>query len=107
MSEPTTRERIRKLMEEHFGPATTQGLADSDKPWKEAAERAAARRAAGESNAGVTGELDSLDKVEFIMALEEEFDVEIPDSWAAMMESIDDMASFIDTTLASKNADNH
>ena len=38
---------------------------------------------------------DSLDIVEFIMALEEEFDIEIPDSDAEKVVTVDDVVEYI------------
>jgi acyl carrier protein len=39
---------------------------------------------------------DSLDAVELIMAIEEEFDVEIPDEVASEMKTVQDIISFIE-----------
>jgi acyl carrier protein len=39
---------------------------------------------------------DSLDKVELIMALEEEFDMEIPDSDAEQIQTVQDALSYLD-----------
>ncbi|WP_374011442.1 acyl carrier protein [uncultured Thomasclavelia sp.] len=39
---------------------------------------------------------DSLDAVELIMAVEEEFDVEIPDETAAEMKTVQDIVDFIE-----------
>jgi acyl carrier protein len=41
---------------------------------------------------------DSLDIVELIMALEEEFDIEIPDSEAEKITSVNDAVEFIKNT---------
>lgn len=38
---------------------------------------------------------DSLDVVEFIMALEEEFDIEIPDEAAEKVETVGDVVEYI------------
>lgn len=43
---------------------------------------------------------DSLDVVELVMALEEEFDVEIPDEEAEKIKSVGDIFSYMETTLA-------
>ena len=45
---------------------------------------------------------DSLDTVELIMALEEEFGVEIPDEDAEKMTSVGDAIRYIDSKLAKK-----
>lgn len=41
-------------------------------------------------------EADSLDAVEIIMALEDEFDIEIPDEEAEKFKNIGDIATFIE-----------
>lgn len=40
---------------------------------------------------------DSLDTVELVMALEEEFDIEIPDSDAEKIQTVQDALSYLDT----------
>ena len=40
---------------------------------------------------------DSLDVVELVMALEEKFEVEIPDSYAEKLITINDVVSYIET----------
>ncbi len=44
---------------------------------------------------------DSLDVVELVMALEEEFDVEIPDEEAEKIKSVGDIFSYMETVLES------
>ena len=39
---------------------------------------------------------DSLDTVELVMALEEEFDIEIPDSDAEKIQTVQDALSYLD-----------
>lgn len=39
---------------------------------------------------------DSLDLVEIVMAIEDEFDIEIPDEAVAAMQSMGDLVAFID-----------
>ena len=46
---------------------------------------------------------DSLDTVELIMALEEEFNVEIPDEDAEKMTTVADAIRYIETKSASKS----
>lgn len=41
-------------------------------------------------------EADSLDAVELIMAVEEEFDLEIPDETATTMKTVKDIVSYIE-----------
>lgn len=43
--------------------------------------------------------VDSLDAVELILALEEEFGIEIPDADAEAMATIDDMVKFIEKKI--------
>jgi acyl carrier protein len=45
---------------------------------------------------------DSLDTVELVMALEEEFGVEIPDEDAEKMATVGDAAKYIDEKIATK-----
>lgn len=40
---------------------------------------------------------DSLDTVELVMALEEEFDVEVPDDEAEKLQAVKDVVSFIES----------
>lgn len=47
--------------------------------------------------AGVTDYLDSLDRVEFVMEIEEVFDISIPDEISSGFKSIDDIAAYVDT----------
>ncbi len=42
---------------------------------------------------------DSLDVVELVMALEEEFDVEIPDEEAEKIKSVGDIFSYMETVI--------
>ena len=44
---------------------------------------------------------DSLDTVELVMALEEEFDIEIPDEDAEKMPSVGDAIKYIESKIAS------
>ncbi len=44
-------------------------------------------------------EADSLDAVEVIMALEDEFDIEIPDEDAEKFENIGDIAKYVEARL--------
>ena len=42
---------------------------------------------------------DSLDTVELVMALEEEFDIEIPDSDAEKIQTVQDALSYLDENV--------
>ncbi|MBQ1489654.1 MAG: acyl carrier protein [Eubacterium sp.] len=45
-------------------------------------------------------EADSLDAVEIIMAIEEEFDIEIPDEEAEKFQLVGDLVSYVDEKVA-------
>ena len=45
-------------------------------------------------------EADSLDAVEIIMAIEEEFDIEIPDEEAEKCQLVGDLVSYVDEKVA-------
>jgi acyl carrier protein len=47
---------------------------------------------------------DSLDTVELVMALEEEFDIEIPDEKAEAILTVQDAVNFIDSEVATAKA---
>ncbi|MAF27207.1 MAG: acyl carrier protein [Gemmatimonadota bacterium] len=65
----------------------------------------------GVEDAQVTGEAsfiddlgaDSLDTVELVMALEEEFDIEIPDEAAEKLKSVGDAVKYLDEHVAAKS----
>ena len=42
-------------------------------------------------------EADSLDAVEIIMAIEDEFDIEIPDEDAEQFQTVSDLVSYVET----------
>ena len=44
-------------------------------------------------------EADSLDAVEIIMGIEEEFDIEIPDSAAEGFENVGDIAKYVESKI--------
>ena len=46
---------------------------------------------------------DSLDTVELVMAIEEEFDIEIPDEKAELIKTVGQAAEFIQITLNENN----
>ena len=47
-------------------------------------------------------EADSLSMIELVMAFEEEFDIEIPDSEAAKIKTVSDAVKFIESTVSKK-----
>ena len=54
----------------------------------------------GVSDSAITLEADSLDIVELIMALEEEFDIEIPDNDAEKVATVGDVVDYIKEHVA-------
>lgn len=44
-------------------------------------------------------EADSLDAVEIIMALEEEYDIEIPDEEAERFQSVEDIVKYVEANI--------
>ena len=44
-------------------------------------------------------EADSIEAVEIIMGIEDEFDIEIPDENAETFQSVDDIVKFIDSMI--------
>lgn len=72
MSEASTIDRIRAVFAEYYGPSTLESVGNEGPIWADHAPGRALQ----------PHDLDCLDRVEFIMALEEEFDIEIPDDIA-------------------------
>lgn len=89
---PTTRERLLDFIEEQFGETVAEAakegvdvFVDHGKGWAD-------------------GSLDSLDRVEFVMAVEDAFSLEIPDNQASGFRTLDDVATYVD---AVKSAPKH
>ena len=80
MSEATTMERLRKLVAEQLG-------VEED-------------RIVAEASFIDDLEADSLDLVELIMSLEEEFDIEISDEEAEKLTTVGEAQTFIQSRLA-------
>jgi hypothetical protein len=91
--------RLDRLFEEHWGPAAAVALTDHEELWT--------NRPMFGSGAGATGAMDSLDKVEFLMAVEDEFDIEITDTVAQGLNTKKALIEYLGPVLASKNADPH
>lgn len=49
---------------------------------------------------------DSLDMIEMLMALEEEFNISVPDDKAEDLKTVGDISKFIDETTGSNNDEN-
>lgn len=54
------------------------------------------------SGSKLEDELDSLDGVELIMSIEEEFDIEVDDDIARAWLTVGDVVKYVDTALADK-----
>lgn len=50
-----------------------------------------------DEGAGGEDYLDSLDRTEFVMAIEDHYKIEIPDELAAKFKTINDVATYVDT----------
>lgn len=79
---PTTLERVQKLVIEHLDVDPEKAV----------------------PSAKLIGDLgaDSLDSVELMMSMEEEFDIEIPDDVGAGIVTIEDAAAAVDRIVAAK-----
>lgn len=75
MSDKTIEERVKDIIVDQLGVSADQVTADA----KFVEDLGA----------------DSLDTVELVMALEEEFDVEVPDDEAEKLQAVKDVVSFI------------
>ena len=80
------KDRLVKLMAEQLGETIA-----------ERAQEEGAEIFADHGKGWADGSLDSLDKVEFVMAVEDEFKVEIPDSIVPGFKTLDDVARYVDT----------
>jgi len=75
MSEKTTEERVKEIIVDQLGVSADQVTLEA----KFVEDLGA----------------DSLDTVELVMALEEEFDVEVPDDEAEKLQAVKDVVTFI------------
>lgn len=89
--------RLNQLFEDHYGPAVA-AAPSTETMWKK-----------GAVQTGVAplqpGDMDSLDKVEFMMAVEEEFHVEIPDAIAAQIDTRKQLEEYLGEQLDTKRRD--
>lgn len=97
MEIPEIKTKLRELLREHFGPATEQGMQDTDRLWKKPSELTL-------GHIDPQDGLDSLDKVEFAMAVEKEFNLEISDALLKHANSLDDFAKLLQTMLPGPSA---
>ncbi|MBX9815387.1 MAG: hypothetical protein K2X76_11860 [Sphingomonas sp.] len=93
----TTIEGVRAVFTEFFGPSQLIAVGDHGHLWVDH----------GSGQPRCRADLDSLDRVEFIMALEEHFEVMIPDDVADGCTTIAGTAEAIEQLLAAKQAARH
>ena len=94
MQTQSTIEGVRAVFEEFFGPSQLAEVGNYGHLWVDH----------GSGQPRCRADLDSLDRVEFIMALEEHFEVMIPDDVADSCETIAVTAAEIDKLLVEKRA---
>lgn len=80
--------QVKKVFISEFGEAALERLEKDPKPFKSTIE---VRRA--------LQDLDSLDHVEFIMAIEDHFKIDIDDVSAALIQTLDDAVNAVETRL--------
>lgn len=85
------KQRVEKIFEECFGTASLEKFRDHPKPFTTHVESA--------GNPGASELLDSLDHVEFTMALEEAFGVTIPDDQADKLMSLSDVVTYLEASI--------
>lgn len=78
------KDRLLTIMREQFGDSITDSAAEGEDVFVD------------HGRGWADGSLDSLDKVEFIMAVEDDFSIEIPDYQVTGFKTLDDVATFID-----------
>ena len=81
-------EKVKEIFAGEFGQAALDRLEKDPKPFKSTLE---VRRA--------LQDLDSLDHVEFIMAVEDHFKISIDDASAALIHTLDDAVNAVETRL--------
>lgn len=96
MTLETTDQRLTALFEEMWGPEKAKAITDDEKLFM---THAAGRPVPEDA-------LDSLDRADLLMAVEEQFDIELPDRIAALIETKKQLVDYIDNAVASKNAKN-
>jgi acyl carrier protein len=83
-----TKERLLKIAASEFGNDLAQRFGDGEALFSSHNDR------------GKEPELDSLDRVEFALAVEEEFKMEIPDSILGGFSTVGDFTGYIDQMTA-------
>lgn len=97
MQTNSTIDGVRAVFEEFFGPSQLAEVGNEGNLWVDY----------GSGQPRCRADLDSLDRIEFIMALEEHFELAIPDDVADRCETIASTAAEIDGLIAAKQAAEH
>ncbi len=92
MTKDEIKAKVHEVFEREFGADLLAKFVDAPEPFKSLAE--------AKGDFGATQILDSLDHVEFIMAIEEEFGIEIDDVSAQLVRSLEDCVNTVDTRLS-------
>lgn len=82
---------VKHVFVEQFGEEAWTKFRNDPEPFKSMLNPA---------NVGVSEVLDSLDQIEFVMALEEHFHVEIDDVSMALIKTVDDAINTVDTRIS-------
>lgn len=95
MQQPTILDRIRAVFAEFYGPATLIEVGNDTQIWEEVPARAAFPPRM----------MDAIDHLEFVMALEDEFHITIPDEIAQKFTTLSAAAAEIEAILAENLAE--
>lgn len=87
MDKPSIRERVEDVFAERLGVDALEKFKDDPEPFE----------SAHSAGPGGTVLLDSLDRIEFIMAIEEEFGIEISDADANGLTSLPAMVAYLES----------
>lgn len=83
--------KVREIFAKEFGADLLEKFGDHPKPFESMVAEA--------GNPGATQLLDSLDHVEFVMALEDGFGIQIEDGSGALIRNLEDAINAVDTRL--------
>lgn len=87
-----TRDQLLALLKEEFGDAAHDLAAKNEQVFYDHQIVVDVKDAAW-----LAGRLDSLDRTEFLMLIEDRFHIEIPDTIGTGFQTIDDVAKYVDT----------
>jgi len=88
------KQRVENVFQACFGSEILEKFRDHPKPFTTHAEAA--------GNPGASDLLDSLDQVEFVMALEEEFSVNLADGEFEKLTTLADAAAYLETKVTAE-----